>query len=207
MTVTMTTGAGYREAGLGWPDATTEAMTMVSPDDMDRAGLPDAPGGQPLEAGLGFRLGRAHRLLRAAWEQVIADLGVSPPQAALLRAAAQQPGCGLRELARLMHTDAMNAKRLADHLERAGLVASSSDPGHRQRRALRPTVRGAALAGELDRRAAEHQRRLASLIGPAETAQLLGLLNHLELTVASDLPPDSAAGEAAGQRREKGHGQ
>ncbi len=201
MTVTTTAGAGYRETGLGWPDAMTTASPRqpAGAGDLEQAGLPDAPGGPPLEAGLGFRLGRAHRMLRAAWEQVIADLGLSPPQAALLRAVAQQPGCGLRELARRMHTDAMNAKRLADHLERAGLVASSPDPGHRQRRALRPTAQGAALAVELDRRAAGHQRRLARLIGPAETAQLLGLLDHLDLAVASELPP----GDAQGQLQEK----
>lgn len=195
--MTKTTGAAYRETGLGWPGA----MTMVRPDQPTGAGgreqarLPDAPERPPLEASLGFRLGRAHRLLRAAWEQAIADLGLTAPQAALLRAVARQPGCGLRELARRMHTDAMNAKRLADHLERAGLVASSADPGHRQRRALRPTARGAALAEDLDRRAAEHQRRLVRVIGPAETARLMGLLNHLELAVASDLPPGSAASE------------
>ncbi|HUY51282.1 MAG TPA: MarR family winged helix-turn-helix transcriptional regulator [Streptosporangiaceae bacterium] len=150
-------------------------------DEPKEAGPPSRPG---LEPGLGFRLGRAHRMLRAAWEEVISDLGLSPPQAALLRAAAQRPGCGLRELARQMHTDPMNAKRLADHLERAGLVASVSDPGHRQRRVLRPTERGAAVAAELARRAAAHQRRLAILIGPAELAQLQGLLNHLESALA-----------------------
>jgi len=50
--------------------------------------------------GLGFRLGCAHRLLRAAWEEAIADLRLSPPQAAVLRMVARWPGCGLREGAR-----------------------------------------------------------------------------------------------------------
>lgn len=197
MTVTTTAGAGYRETGLGWPGA------MTTPGPAQRAGA-GGPGqaAPPLEAGLGFRLGRAHRLLRAAWEEEIADLGLSPPQAALLRAVAHQPGCGLRELGRRMNTDAMNAKRLADHLERTDLVASSPDPGHRQRRALRPTAQGAALAGELDRRAAGHQHQLARLIGPAETARLLGLLDHLERAVASGLP----AAREEGQRQEKRDG-
>jgi DNA-binding MarR family transcriptional regulator len=198
--MTMTVRAAYRETGLGWPDVMAPAGRSEpgGAGEQDRAGLSQEAGGPALEAGLGFRLGRAHRMLRAAWEQVIADLGLSPPQAALLRAVAQRPGCGLRELARLMHTDAMNAKRLADHLERAGLVASSSDPGHRQRRVLRLTGPGAALAGELARRAAEHQRSLACLAGPAEVARLLDLLDHLELAVASGLPPDPAA-QAQGQ--------
>lgn len=182
----------HRETGLGWPGAIGAAGQGPS-------GPPDR---SPLEAGLGFRLGRAHRLLRGAWEAEIADLGLSPPQAALLRAIARQPGCGLRELARWVHTDAMNAKRLADRLEQAGLMTSSPDPGHRQRRALRPTAEGAALAAELDRRAAVHQRRLTRLIGPAETAQLLALLDHLELAAARGLPPAPAAWQAEGELEE-----
>jgi hypothetical protein len=39
-------------------------------------------------------------MLRGAWEEKIADLGLTAPQAALLRAVAQRPGSGLRELAR-----------------------------------------------------------------------------------------------------------
>ncbi len=182
--MTMAARPVYCETGLGWPDAMAPAGS---------AETSQATGELALEAGLGFRLGRAHRLLRAAWEQIIADLGLSPPQAALLRAVAQQPGCGLRELARRVQTDAMNAKRLADHLERAGLVSSSADPGHRQRRALWPTGQGTELAAELARRAAKHQRWLARLIGPADVARLLGLLDRLEAAAASGPPPGSVA--------------
>src|SRR5579875_1692870 len=118
--MTMAARPVYCETGLGWPDAMAPAGS---------AETSQATGELALEAGLGFRLGRAHRLLRAAWEQIIADLGLSPPQAALLRAVAQQPGCGLRELARRVQTDAMNAKRLADHLERAGAVGARAGDG------------------------------------------------------------------------------
>lgn len=193
--MTGTGRAGYRESGLGWPGGAGPASAQP------QAGLGQSPaGGQPrpgLEAGLGFRLGRAHRLLRSDWEQAIADLGLSPPQAALLRVVAQRPGCGLRELARRMNTDAMNAKRLADHLQRAGLVKSEADPRHRQRRVLRPTGAGAGLAAELERRAAAQQRQLATLIGPAEVAHLLTLLDRVEAAVAAS-PPGSPGGPAPG---------
>ncbi len=203
--MTMTAGPRYRETGLGWPEAMAPAGQSgpAGAAGQDRTRLSQEAGGSALEAGLGFRLGRAHRMLRAAWEETIADLELSPPQAALLRAVTQRPGCGLRELARLMHTDAMNAKRLADRLERAGLVASSADPGHRQRRVLRLTGPGAALAGELARRAAQQQQALARLIGPAEVARLLDLLGRLELAVASGLPPALAA-RADGQLLQEG---
>ena len=194
----MSTGwEGYRVTGLGWPGAMApvSAARRVAARERAGAGSGRAPAGAYagwlLESGLGLRLGRVHRMLRGAWEAVIADLGLSPPQAALLRVVAERPGSGLRELARRMHTDAMNAKRLADHLERVGLVSSVSDPGHRQRRVLRPTGKGSAVAGELARRAAAQDRRVASLLSPAGLAQLQSLLDRLESVLASGLPPAS----------------
>ena len=137
-----------------------------------------APGS--LESSLGFVMGRAHRALREAWGERIADLKVSPPQAAMLRAICERPGSGLREVARRTRTDPMNAKRIADHLEQAGLVASTVDPSHRQRRDLEPTAGGVELAGELAVRAAAWHRRLAELVGATELDQLQRLLGRLE---------------------------
>jgi DNA-binding MarR family transcriptional regulator len=146
---------------------------------------PEAPGGgrcagASLESGLGFQLGRLHRVLREAWGEEIADLKLSPPQAAVLRAVCEWPGSGLRELARRMGADAMNAKRLADNLENLDLVRSAADPAHRQRRVLLPTEEGAALAGEINRRAEVWDRRLSELIGAEELRGLNRLLARLE---------------------------
>ena len=64
-----------------------------------------------IELELGSRIGQTHRFLKETWERQIADLGLSAPLAARLRAICEQPGSGLRELARSMRTDPMNAKR------------------------------------------------------------------------------------------------
>ena len=133
-----------------------------------------------LESGLGFRLGRAHRMLRESWEHRIADLGLTPPQAAMLRAACEWPGCGLRELARRTPTDPMNAKRLADHLEQAGLVRSAADPDHRQRRVLEPTPQGFTIARQVTDRAATWDQRLSDLLGEQDITHLRSLLDRLE---------------------------
>ena len=141
------------------------------------------PAAGALESGLGFRLGRAHRILREAGERRIADLGLTPPQAAMLRASCEWRGCGLRELARRTHTDPMNAKRLADHLERDGLVRSVTDPDHRQRRVLEPTPEGLAIAAELTGRAAAWGQRLSDLVGADDITRIQGLLDRLEQVV------------------------
>src|SRR5438045_7434310 len=93
---------------------------------------PSAAERERFDAGLGFRLGRTHRLLREGWEAEIADLEVTAPQAAMLRAICDNPGVGLRQLAARMVTDPMNAKRLADHLESACMTRSTADPSHGQ---------------------------------------------------------------------------
>jgi DNA-binding MarR family transcriptional regulator len=149
---------------------------------------------EPLESGLGFRLGRAHRTLRQAWAERLVDLDLRPAQAALLRAACEWPDSGLRELARRTRSDAMNVKRLADGLEARGLLGSVADPSHRQRRVLRPTAAGRALADQIAARAADWNRHLGGLVGQEEYARLLALLTRLEDGVARERPADPPQG-------------
>ena len=160
----------------------------------DGTGEPERPGG--LESEVGFRISRAHRRLRAAWESRIADLGLTSAQATILRATGEQPGTGLRELARRLHADPMNVKRLADSLEQAGLLRSASDPRDRRRRVLLPTALGHAVGGELAARALAWNQRLGSLLDPDGAAALYALLDRLEAGIAAE-----AGTRSTGDRR------
>lgn len=174
-------------------------MTTITSADTSATPGRGAPAATGLEAGLGFRLGRAHRRLRAAWEAHIVDLGLGGPQATVLRAVSEAPDTGLRELARRVGTDPVNVKRLADGLERAGLLASTSDTADRRRRVLRPTARGQLLSHELAERAAAWNRQLATLVDPADLATLLVLLDRLETGIAG-LPGHVSAARPAAVR-------
>jgi DNA-binding MarR family transcriptional regulator len=143
----------------------------------------------PLEDDLRFRLGRAHRAVRGAWQAHIADLGLTSPQASVLRAVLEQPGMGLRELARRLGTDPMNAKRLADGLERDGLLASRAHPADARIRVLSTTEDGAAKGREVARRAAAWGDALEALLGADDTARLRAILARLEAA-----PPVLVAG-------------
>ena len=158
-------------------------MTTAYEGDSDRRPLTEE---HPVHKDLGFRIGRVHRTLRESWEREIADLGVTPPQAALLRAVVEGEACGLRGLARRMGTDVMNVRRLAEHLETAGLVTSGADPSHRQRRVLRPTPRGIATGEELARRASVRSRHIAGLLGEDDLATLQDLLGRLQEALAEE---------------------
>jgi DNA-binding MarR family transcriptional regulator len=161
--------------------------------------LPDRrPGSTPesaalaLEQNLAFRLGRAHRAVRGAWEARIADLRLSSPQASVLRAVVEQPGIGIRELARRLRTDPMNVKRLADGLEAAGLLASVTDRDDRRRRVLRLTDAGMAVRGELEVRAIAWDATLEGILGRADAARLSATLTRIEdgITALADAGPN-----------------
>ncbi len=151
----------------------------VTPDRRD-------PAPRRLEADLRFRIGRTHRLVRASWESRIADLGVRAGQAGVLRAIAEQPGTGVRELARRLGTDPMNAKRIADGLERDGLVTSGTSPDDARRRVLSATPAGTELAAELARRAAAWERTLVRRLGADDARRLAALLGRVEDALAGD---------------------
>ncbi len=150
--------------------------------------------GTSLEEGLGFRLGRAHRAVRFAWEARIEDLRLSGAQASVLWAVAEQPGTSLRELARRLRTDPMNAKRLADGLEEAGLLASVGDPADRRRRVLGPTDAGLSVTREIQRRALEWRATLEVIIGPDDAARLSLMLTRIEDGIAGLLDCQATEG-------------
>ena len=162
------------------------------PPDSAASPTPDTSRATGLESGIGFRLGRAHRRLRSAWESRISDLGLTSAQAAVVRAVVEQPGTGLRELARRLHADPMNVKRLADSLERAGLLLSTSDPADRRRRVLLPTPQGTGIAGEIAARAVAWGVRLEGVLGPAGMASLQALLDRLETGLAAQAGTETA---------------
>ncbi len=140
----------------------------------------------PLAQGLGFRLSRISRTLRRQWHDELADLELAPPEAAILRAIAEHPGCALRALARLLATDAMSAKRCVDGLERRGLVTSGHRASDRRSRTLRASDAGLAIVTLLNDRISERERRLDLLLAPANRSALERALDELERGLAID---------------------
>ncbi|HUY61919.1 MAG TPA: MarR family winged helix-turn-helix transcriptional regulator [Candidatus Dormibacteraeota bacterium] len=140
--------------------------------------------------------------MRRRWEVALADLGLSAPQAAGLRAIAEQPGQAVRAVARRLSTDAMNAKRLVDHLAAQGLVRTEPDPNDRRRRCVWPTDLGWERAHAVAGRAGEFERHLAMLLGPGGATALAALLRQLEAgpagTDAPGVPPAGPASHATG---------
>lgn len=129
--------------------------------------------------GLGFLLARAHRARRRAWEADLADLGLTAPQAAVLRLLAARPGAGVRELGRALVTDPMNVQRILATLLAAGLCEVGRDPYDARRRPLHLTDAGRRLAGLVVVRAQEAERQLIASLGARDYATLHNALRRL----------------------------
>lgn len=141
----------------------------------------------PLESGLGFRLGRLTRMLRADWDRQLAGLDLTAPQAAVLRGVGGRPGCSLRALARLLGADPMRVKRCVDELEVSGLLESAHRGGDRRPRGLELSVAGQTLAKRIDRLVRRQEERLDTVLGPERRGGLERALAALEADLG--LPP------------------
>jgi DNA-binding MarR family transcriptional regulator len=135
------------------------------------------------------------RTLRAGWAQQLADLGLTPPQAAVLRGVAGRPGCSLRALARVLGAEPMTVKRCVDDLEVRGLLESAHRGEDRRPRALELTPAGRALTGHLDVLVQHRDARLGAVLGPERRGRLEEALGTLEDELG--LPPADRVPERA----------
>lgn len=156
---------------------------------MDRDHTDPAPAAGADLPGVGYLLGVAHRARRRAWEADLADLGLTAPQAAVLRLLAARPGTGVRGLSRALVTDPMNAQRIAATLVAAGLCEVRRDPDDGRRRPLHLTDAGRRLAHLVTNRAEAAERRLATALGAKEYAALSTVLRRLVEMERATRPP------------------
>lgn len=145
----------------------------------------------PLHEGLGFRLSRLARTIGSGWAAELATIGLTPPQAAVLRGVRDAPKCSLRALARVLATDAMGAKRCVDELEDAGLLRSAHRSGDRRPRTLTLTAAGRTAVEQIDDLVHLQQARFDAALGPKQRHDLDRALHCLESAIG--LPSDPFA--------------
>lgn len=134
-----------------------------------------------LSEGLGFRLNRLARVIKQRWTDDVEDLGLTAPQAAVLRGIAQSPrGGSVRSLARLLASDAMSVKRCADGLEARGAICSGSLAADRRLRTLTLTDEGVALVRALEHRVRAQEELFNAQLGPGPRTQLEAAITTLE---------------------------
>ncbi len=153
--------------------------------------VPGASSPLPPASALGFRLARLARTLRREWSEELATLGLTPPQAAVLRGVAGTPGCSLRASARALSTDPMNTKRCTDELEGRNLLRSGRRLGDRRSRTLTLTEPGSTLASQVNLLVLRQEQRFDTALGPTRRQQIDGALRALERAMGLPDPPAS----------------
>ena len=122
------------------------------------------PARLPIGDTLGFRLARLMRFLRSSWAKTLEPLTLSPPEAAILRAVGDQPGIGVRALARYLNFDPMNVKRSTDALQARGIIHSTQSTIDSRSRALTLSDQGATLVSRVDDLAAKQSDSIMSVV-------------------------------------------
>jgi DNA-binding MarR family transcriptional regulator len=131
------------------------------------------------EGGVAFLLAQLGAHAAAAFAERIRPLGLTPPQAGVLRRLGQFPGQSQRGLADALGMHAPRLVALIDELEDRGLVARDRDPEDRRNYAISLTDEGRRALAELGGVAREHELAIAAALDDDERAQLLGLLRRI----------------------------
>ena len=133
-----------------------------------------------LEGSVGFRLSRLVRVRRERWASELCTLGLTPPQAAIMRATRDYPNQALRALARTLKCDVMAVKRCVDELETRGWVATSTRDDDRRVRVVALTHQGGVLMHHLDEFVHHQENTLRAIFSYSQFEVFSALLELLE---------------------------
>lgn len=154
-----------------------------------------------LASNVSYLLRRAHARADCLFNQVMAQVGVTPRQAAILYAAWTAPGCSLTDVSRITGIDRATIAEMVPRLARRGLLAQIRASGDGRAKSLYCTDAGkAAFRCVSERTPALTLEVLATL--PEEYRPLL--IKTLRLLIGLDLEtrtPTTAAARGAGGRR------
>jgi DNA-binding MarR family transcriptional regulator len=129
--------------------------------------------------GVAFLLAQLGAHAAAAFAERLRPLGLTPPQAGVLRRLGQFPGQSQRGLADALGMHAPRLVALIDELEDRGLVARDRDPDDRRNYAITLTDEGRRALAELAGVAREHELAITAALDSDQRAQLLALLRRL----------------------------
>ena len=149
---------------------------------------PPPPGqGKRGERGyLAYLLRQAQAATRLTLERQLADLGVTPPQFAVLTMLRAYPGLSGADLARVALLTPQTVGVIIRNLERSGAIKKTPHPVHGRVLQWRLTRRGGALLGRCRRPAQTLERRLMAGLSAKARATVRRWLSK----IAADLSQD-----------------
>lgn len=140
-----------------------------------------APPSPPPESrwGLPFLLAQVGADAAGEFAKRIAPLGLTPPDAGILRLLGRSAGMSQRQLAQTLHMHASRLVAVIDDLESRGLVIRGENANDRRTHVLRITEKGQKALAEIGRAARAHSESLCAALKEEEQAQLYNLLQRI----------------------------
>jgi DNA-binding MarR family transcriptional regulator len=138
------------------------------------------------ERHLAYLLRQAQAAARLTLERALADLGVTPPQFAVLTMLKVDPGLSGADLARVALLTPQTVGVIIRNLERDGAIRKTAHPAHGRVLQWRLTRRGGTLLGKCRRRAMALERRLLTGLGARTQLAVRRWLSK----IAADLQQD-----------------
>src|SRR5690349_5728651 len=129
-----------------------------------RPGIPKPGQGKRGPKGyLGYLVRQASVAVRGAMERALADIGVTPPQFAVLTMIVAYPGLSGADLARLTFLTPQTINVIVRNLEKAGAIAKSAHAEHGRILQLGVTPKGVALLKQCRARVDRVEKAIAGL--------------------------------------------
>jgi DNA-binding MarR family transcriptional regulator len=149
---------------------------------------PPPPGeGKRGEAGhLAYLLRQAQAATRLKMERTLSDLGVTPPQFAVLTMLNAYPGLSGADVARVAMLTPQTVGVIIGNLERDGAIRKAPHPVHGRVLQWTLTRRGATLLASCRRRVVALERRLASGLGRGAEATIRRWLARISAQMQED---------------------
>jgi DNA-binding MarR family transcriptional regulator len=150
---------------------------------------PPPPGhGERGESGhIAYLLRQAQAATRLTLERALADLGITPPQFAVLTMLRAYPGLSGADLARVALLTPQTVGVIIRNLERGGAIRKTPHPVHGRVLQWTLTHRGGTLLDKCRRRATALERRLVAGLGAKSKVTIRRWLSK----IAADLQQES----------------
>ena len=126
--------------------------------------------------GVAFLLAQLGHHAAEKFGERIATLGLTPPQAGILRAIAAAPGRSQQALSSQLQLLPSRVVAYVDDLEDRGYIERRPNPDDRRQYALYLTAAGKDLMRKLSQLVRQHERALTSNLDESQRAQLHELL-------------------------------
>ena len=161
----------------------------------DNATVQPLPGVRPPPAGSGKRgedghiaylLRQAQAATRLTLERALADLGVTPPQFAVLTMLNAYPGLSGADVARVALLTPQTVGVIIGNLERGGAIRKTPHPVHGRMLQWALTSRGSGLLDKCRRRVGTVERRLVAGLGAKEETTIRRWLSKIAVDLHAD---------------------